>query len=1094
MQFLSLHSLSLDRRSTLLTAGVLSLLLLLAYHYVSYREDYQETLTQIDRSLSIAAHAVDKIIGPDFHRQTFTAETIPWDRELTLAMTLTDFARESGLDYVYTMILDGEQIRFVSSSQDQEKLQQGELESFYWMVYDDADPMLFQVFKSGEPAYVEYQDQWGSYRSLFLPRTTASGKTYVIGADVNVRQLRQVAGRSALKALVNLAVLLVVLALWNITLTRQNAEISRSRKRYNLIVSAGAVGFWEWDLVNDRLSISPEFFSELGIAGGKLPRNAEEVMAIIHPDDADTFRLRATSTVSAGELNPMTEEFEFRLRKADDNYVWLRSQAETIEWTADGKPLWRAGVLENIDKFKRSQFQLEQSKKSLKAREHFLKTLLNNLPDLVSFKDYEGVYRHCNKMFRNMFGVDPEQVIGKTDLDFLPFHIAESLRENDCKALASPEPLRVEEWLVFAEDDNPRLIETIKTRLAEDEKGAYGVLSIGRDITRLHTLISELDKFHRFAEFSGQGLVIITLHAEVSYMNPMFRRLVFNPHRLRDQTELSLLEFYGEELHATLENQIIPTTRENGIWTGELPMLGANGHPIDTLQTFFVMLSEKGVPVFIGVIVTDITAQKKIERELEDSRAAEEFANKSKSLFLANMSHEIRTPLNAVLGYAQLLAQRSEIDGEAHHQVTQIYNAGSRLLALINDILDLSKIEAGKLTLTHEPFDLNRELADLANMMRQRAFSKGVDLRLALSIPEPAPVLLDRQKLGQILINLLSNAVKFTSDGYVELSCREKDEGLEIAVADTGAGISEEELKLLFNPFTQGRQGERLGGGTGLGLVLAKRFTELMGGELILSSEQGQGTRVTVRLPATICADQALEERPQQHGYWRLADNEQCDLLVIDDDEDSRVVLSALLENMGFQVTVLESAIDVVKLLKDTTFAAVLTDIRMPEYTGVDLLHDIRANLPNVGFPVVAVTASSLEHERSFYLRQGFDDFISKPVELDDVVRVLRLHLPVTLVPVAENGEDTAQSADESVLPLAPASPPACGAEDRGLLVQIQDAAREGDPDRVTSLCHQLSAKMRETEFYRQLLTAVEGYDLAWAEASVQQLLEILES
>ncbi|WP_339074810.1 PAS domain S-box protein [Teredinibacter turnerae] len=1068
------------------------------YEFYSYYSEYNALRAGIDKRLHTAGSAIDFILGKHYHDVPFSAETISDAAYQQKAIELTRFAVEAGLAYVYTMVLTEEgKVRFVSSSLTPEKLAAGEQEDYYWVEYSEADDAVYRAFGEGQAQYAEYVDRWGSYRSLFLPRKNAAGVPYVIGVDISTTHLKLLKRRALGKAVSDLIVVFGILFLWQLSQRSHNRQLNASNRRFNLAMSAGASGIWEWDIEKNQLYVSPVFFTSLGYQQDAPPQSYKALANLIHPDDLPVFSQHNAYALAGEPFSPRPDEYQMRMRRQDGDYVWLHIKGESLEWYKNGKPRLRAGVLENIDGLKRLQIQLEASQEELSARETFLASLLNSIPDLVTLKDPNGRYLLCNDAFREVVAVEHTEIIGKDDFDFLPMHLAESLRANDDKALASDQATTVREWLVYASDDKPHLVETVKTRLFNAQVQGHCVLSLGRDITETHRILEELDKFHRFAEFSGQGLVITTLDARITYTNPMFTRLTGSD--TTPESGRSLRDFYPAETADFLDKDVFPITRQRGVWRGELALLNAQGANTTTLHTIFTVMSEYDTPLFLGVIITDISEQKRIEQELEKAKEDAEFANRSKSMFLANMSHEIRTPLNAIIGYAQLLTHDTELRGETHNQIEHIYSAGNHLLGLINDILDLSKMESGKSRLTMTTFDLSTELNTLLGMMEHRAVTKGLRLNADLDLPSPALVTSDRQKLAQILINLLGNAIKFTSEGEVSLQCRHQADSIRLVVSDTGEGISAEEQKYLFTPFVQGVQGERVGSGTGLGLILVKNFTALLGGELTLESTAGRGTRVIVSLPLHIHVNRDVsdaEATPETSTFAmgslpvanqakqraRLRSEQETRVLVVDDDLDSREVLARLLRLSGFEVDAVASALPVLGLVNEHHYQAIFTDIRMPEMDGVELLRALRSSIWG-NAPVFAVSASSMEHERSFFIAQGFDDFISKPVQLDELVRSLQTHMNLEWT-AAEDEHAPASApyfATDGVQELA--------GSDRSVIENIHAAALEGDVDKLFELLQQLSSEARANNAVRTLERAAAAYDLAQVERTVDTLL-----
>ncbi|MBN1993698.1 MAG: response regulator, partial [Anaerolineae bacterium] len=407
---------------------------------------------------------------------------------------------------------------------------------------------------------------------------------------------------------------------------------------------------------------------------------------------------------------------------------------------------------------------------------------------------------------------------------------------------------------------------------------------------------------------------------------------------------------------------------------------------------------------------------------------AAEAANRAKSAFLANMSHELRTPLNAILGFAQLLARDPQLTPDQRKNLQTIGRSGEHLLALINAVLDLSKIEAGRLELHPENFDLNYLLLGLQEMFQSRLAAKGLALVFDRAPNVPQYIRADQSKLRQILINLLSNAVKFTQQGQVTLRVRGGDQGsgrhqetlipnsqslflIHFEVEDTGIGIAPGELEAIFEAFVQAAGGQQARQGTGLGLPISREFVRAMGGELTASSKVGRGSRFQFDIPvAVVTAAEVPGLQPGRRAGGlepgqRAADGGPYRLLIVEDQETNREVLIKLLQPLadptgkrGFDLREAVNGQEALEIWETWQPHLIWMDMRMPVLDGHETTRRIKATPQGQKTIIIALTASAFDEDRTTMLAEGCDDFVNKPFQVGEIFDMLAKHLDVRFV------------------------------------------------------------------------------------------------
>jgi CheY-like chemotaxis protein len=488
------------------------------------------------------------------------------------------------------------------------------------------------------------------------------------------------------------------------------------------------------------------------------------------------------------------------------------------------------------------------------------------------------------------------------------------------------------------------------------------------------------------------------------------------------------------------------------------------------------IFGEDGKPVATRTTLADITERKRAEQALEAARRDAEAASQAKSEFLARMSHELRTPLNAILGYAQLLQRDSALGAPQSAQIETIRRSGEHLLTLINDVLDLARIEAGKLDVAAVDTDLGALVRDVSAMFRQRAELAGLTFLSELTPPHPQLVRADDRRLRQVLINLLGNAVKFTPSGQVRLAVRstqlDRDRWrIAFEVADTGIGIAADDLERIFDPFYQvaGRSSE----GIGLGLAITRRLVEAMGGELAVASEPSVGTTFTLTIEADGRAIESTraERHVQRYGGPRRS------ILVVDDNADNRAVLAGWLAPLGFDVREAAGGEAAVAEVARVAPDVVLMDLVMPGDDGLAATARLRAlDLPRPP-RVVAVTANAFEETRRRSLAGGCDAFLTKPVDFDQLRATLGSLLGLDWQYAA---------APETRARVAAGAVPSVSAAQ---LLELHDFARAGDVMALEARVEALSGDPRHAAFAAELRPFVARMDLRGIERWLKPLL-----
>jgi signal transduction histidine kinase/DNA-binding NarL/FixJ family response regulator len=469
--------------------------------------------------------------------------------------------------------------------------------------------------------------------------------------------------------------------------------------------------------------------------------------------------------------------------------------------------------------------------------------------------------------------------------------------------------------------------------------------------------------------------------------------------------------------------------------------------------------SDEALLAELEVLRAENAHLKELERKLEARGAAleqarddAEAASRSKSAFLANMSHELRTPLNAVLGHAQLLQRDPSLGARQREGVETIRRSGEHLLTLINDILDLARIEADRLELHPAPFAWSPFLTEIAELFRIQARQKGLTFAYQIRSELPAGVLADETRLRQVLLNLLGNAVKFTRQGGVTFRVRWEAGRAELEVIDTGPGIPRAERERIFEPFRQAGERKLWIKGTGLGLAITRRLVEMMGGEVRVESQLGYGSRfrVSLPLPEAEPPDTLAPDAPERAiiGY----EGDRRSVLVVDDNAENRSIIRLALEPLGFEVREAADGYEGLESARRSAPDLVLLDLVMPRMDGFEALRQLRADPRLVMLPVVVTSASVFREDKLRSSAAGSTDFLPKPVDVDLLLAMLAEQLELRWLLAGP-------------APAAPAeAPPAPGAAARlppDRAAALVEHARSGDVAGLPELAP-LAARVRD--------------------------------
>jgi PAS domain S-box-containing protein len=794
---------------------------------------------------------------------------------------------------------------------------------------------------------------------------------------------------------------------------RKQAEIALrdSERRLNLAQDAARVGTWEWDVGTNLNYWTDEVFRLYGLEPGSCEPSYEAWLQSIHPADRESAGRIAGEAMSKAESLAL----EWRVNLPDDAERWLISRGQP-QFDAGGKLVGYLGIIIDITEQRRAAATLEKVRTTLEEAQ--------KIAHLGSFEYIAGtgVTLWSGEEYR-IYGLDPSgpsPEYGEMLARCIHPEDAAILDETFKRAMQGNAVYELEHRIVRP-DGTVRWVYDRAQPYFDAAGKLLRYIGVTMDITERKRVDEELDahrqRLEELVERRTQELTQRSQDLADLYDNAPCGYHSLGPDGTilkANATELNLLgyareefvghpvsEFLSAEGKRIFKQQFPEFSRTGKLRDFELEFLRKDGTTMPCLISADLMRGEDGRFAYSRSTLVDNTERKEAEEALRSAKEAADAANRAKSTFLANMSHEIRTPMNAIIGLTHLLRRQIK-EPEQIDKLGKIAAAADHLLGVINDILDISKIEADKVVLERANFELDAMLSRIAEMVIDRVQQKGLELILDVA-PGLGVVNGDATRLGQALLNYLGNAVKFTQRGTITLRARlleTSDDSvlLRFEVIDEGIGIAPEILPRLFHAFEQADNSTtRRYGGTGLGLAITHRLAKLMGGETGVESTPGIGSTfwLTARL-GSVHNDQEFQERisiPQLHGKRAL---------VIDDTPVTRLVHSQLLQRMGMESESVASGNEAMDVLaaadtRDQPYALVLVDFQMPDMDGFETLALIRL-LPLQYRPVVwLVTASGDSAILEDASMAGFDEALLKPLSVTMLHDALTRHLPAFL-------------------------------------------------------------------------------------------------
>jgi PAS domain S-box-containing protein len=782
---------------------------------------------------------------------------------------------------------------------------------------------------------------------------------------------------------------------WDITKRKQVEEaLRKSEARLAEVQRIAHLGNWEWDFITGKEQWSEEMYRILGFSPQSDRLGYEIFEKALHVEDKESVLQAFKQAIAKNQ----PYQIEFRLYNRDGNIRYVQAHGKLIRRQSDNKPLRFVSTAQDITERK-------QMEEKLRLSEAYWRSLIEAALIGLGLFNQAGTIVDLNSAFAHIIGYPKQESINRLNYKNITprrYFKTDALQIDLLNKTGQFGPYE-KEYIhkqghlvpvrlsgILIKYNNELLIWTNVEDITAQKQAEAKLKEVNRELCQFKTTL----------DLTLDAVFMVDIESfKIFYVNQgASNHLGYSHQALRKKTYLEIAPTMTIEQLQTMAKPLL--LKEKPSLTFETIHQHSQGQKIPVEVFLQYIQVDEQINRFV-MIVHDLTQRKQTEQKLQQAKEAAETANRAKSAFLANMSHELRTPLNGILGYTQIFKRDQSLNSAQMQGIEVIQRSGEYLLTLINDILDLAKIEANRIELQTSDFNFPDFLDGLIELFRMRAEQKGISFHYQPFTSLPMMIQADEKRLRQILINLLSNAIKFTSQGGVYLKVGispHSPEKISFQVEDTGVGMAPEQLEHIFLPFQQAGSSDMQAEGTGLGLSIAKKLVEMMGGQLEVESNLGKGSIfwTELSLPEVPGTPMAQEPEPIVIGYQSAIDKP-FKILIVDDFQENCVVLKQLLEPIGFEIEMATSGLECLNIVSDYQPDLILMDLVMSDVDGFEAtrrLRQIAASLKRV--VIIAVSASAFDYHKHQSIEAGCDDFIAKPVRAERLFECLKKHLNLT--------------------------------------------------------------------------------------------------